>query len=116
MKKLVGAELSQLETNLTVSGPVALISCELVVEGNAPHQGGGRNAILSVSLYSGRMTAGILDRGRISVFAMPYARGAPLIYDHLPAHVRDWVHVAASGFQSRGKPPADFRLLPPAGN
>jgi hypothetical protein len=119
MRDLMGSELGRLEADLDVSGPVALIDCELVVEGNARHLGGLRNAILSFNIHTGHMTVGVLDQGRVTIATtMPpstvldgvvYER----LYDHLPAHVRDWAFVAADGFRSRGRPPPNVVVSSP---
>ncbi|MDP9422113.1 MAG: hypothetical protein M3Q19_04650 [Pseudomonadota bacterium] len=113
MTRLMGQELTHLKKNLSVAGPVALIHCELVVEGNAPHKGGEQNAILSFNLYSGITTVAILDGRRVVLRSTLHRHRAPDNYSHLPAHVRDWIFVAANSFRSRGKPPANVTILPP---
>lgn len=111
MANLMGQASSRLKTNLDVSGTVDLIGCELVVQGNARHQGGTHHAIFSFSIYSGKMTVGMLDGKDLVVRTSP--AGAK-VYDHLPAHVRDWLYIAASGFQSRGEPPVELKWVQPA--
>lgn len=110
MRELMGPALARLETDLDVRGTVALINCELVVEGNAPHQGGARHAIVSFDLHSGTMTIGMLDNGRVTVVSSPTPLRDSSNYSHLPSHVRDWAFVAAEGFRSRGKPPPNVIL------
>jgi hypothetical protein len=110
---LMGNDFTRLRTNLAVSGTVALIDCELVVEGNALHRGGELAAILSLSLYSGIMTVGMLDHGRVLIWSTPHRFREQGNYSHLPAHVRDWVAVAAGGFLSRGSPPDGASMVPP---
>jgi hypothetical protein len=112
MSRLMGAELAHLKRNLLATPPVALIDCELVVEGNAPHQGGNQNAILSFNLYSGIMTVAILDGDRVLVRTTKHRYRDWSNYSHLPAHVRDWIYVAADHFHSRGHPPSNVVLLP----
>lgn len=112
---LMGPALDRLKTSLLVGGPVDLIGCELVVNGNAPHQGGERNAILSFSLSTGRMTAGLMERERIYIVTSPAAPGVTFQYDWLPSHVRDWAVVAAQRFRTRGTPPANVTLRSPLG-
>jgi hypothetical protein len=109
---LMGRKVAHLRTNLSVAGPVALIDCELVVQGNARHGGGEQNAILSLDVYSGIMTVAILDRERILVWSTPHRSRSPGDYSHLPAHVRDWIYVAAGGFRSRGQPPPGVIMSP----
>jgi hypothetical protein len=110
MANLMGQTLPRLKANLDVSGTVDLIGCELVVQGNARHQGGEHNAILSFSVYSGKMTVGMLDGKELVVRTNP---AGTEVYDHLPAHVRDWLFIAASGFRSRGEPPAQLKWVRP---
>jgi hypothetical protein len=62
MLELAGPDLARLKADLAVRRPVALIDCELVVEGNAAHQGGERNGILSFNLLTGQMTIGLLEK------------------------------------------------------
>jgi hypothetical protein len=113
LAQLMGPELTHLKTNLSVAGPVALVGCELVVEGNAPHQGGEQNAIVSFDLYYGIVTAVILDKGRVLVRSTINRARDPNDYSHLPAHVRDWIFVAANGFRSRVEPPANLTFQVP---
>jgi hypothetical protein len=115
MATLMGPVLDTLKDDLMVAGPVGLVDCDLVVEGNAPHQGGERDAILDVNVYSGAMTVGIQDRDRVAVLAMPPSPHAALTYDALPAQVRDWTHIAAARFRSRIAPPPGLTILPPQG-
>ena len=75
------------------------------MEGNAPHQGGVRSAVLSFNLYSGQMTVGMLEEGRVTIVSSRTALRDSSNYSHLPPHVRDWAFVAANGFRSRGEPP-----------
>ncbi len=103
--------MKQLRTNLTVASPIALINCELVVEGNAPHQGGEHNALVSFNLYSGIMTIAMLDHGRVLVRMTRYRYRDPGNYSHLPAHVSDWIYVAANRFRSRSYPPSNVVIL-----
>lgn len=109
MRALMGPAVNRLETDLAVRGSVGLIGCELVVEGNAAHQGGVRGAILSFNVTSGQMTVGMLEQGSVTIIS-PTSTGES-IYTHLPAHVRDWAFVAANAFRSRIKQPANVRIV-----
>ena len=106
MKQVLGTAQKQLKKSLKVHGWVDLIDCQLVVEGNARHGGGVRNAVLSFSLYDGSLSVGLMDHGRVTVFSS-HSSEKSFIYDYLPAYVRDWAYVAANGFRSRGSPPAN---------
>jgi hypothetical protein len=115
MESLMGPYLPRLEADLNVTGTVDLIGCELVVEGNARHSGGHHNAILSFSMYSGIMTIGIMAEDRLFVLVTPNSSRSAGIYDHLPAHVRDWMYVAADRFHSRSRQPPNLTRLDPLG-
>jgi hypothetical protein len=107
LKALLGSAEARFKEDLEVSGPVDLIGCELVLNGNAAHQGGERNAVVSFGLYNGKTTAGIYEKGRVTILTEDRTATTPYHYDHLPAHVRDWVLVASGGFRSRVLPPAN---------
>jgi hypothetical protein len=107
MTDLMGTQVRRLKTNLSAAVPVALINCELVVEGNAPHQGGQQNAMLSFNLYDGIMTVAILEGDRILVRATKHRHRDPSNYSHLPAHVRDWIYVAANHFSLARNAPGE---------
>jgi hypothetical protein len=108
----LGIDLTRLKSSLAVSGVVDLINCELVVEGNAAHRGGEQNAILSLSLYSGIMTVGMLDEGRVRLWSTPHGSREQGNYSHLPVHIRDWAYVAAGRFGSRSAPPPGVSMAP----
>ncbi len=106
---LLGSELPHLRRNLDVRGAVDLRSCELVIAGNAPHAGGEENAILSINLYRGTLAAAILSGGQITI----YRESGD--YASLPIGIKDWVAVAAAGFEYRLKPPPNAVLAPSQG-
>ena len=112
LRDLMGEELARLRTNLSIGAPVALIGCEVVVQGNAPHQGGERGAIMSFDLYHGVMTIAMLDGDHINIRATRHGTRDPADYSHLPAHVQDWVYVASNGFRSRGSLPTSAVMHP----
>jgi len=113
MVKLAGPDLARLDADLEVPGRVALIDCELVVRGNAAHQGGEHDAILSFNLFNGRMTIGLQERDQVTVLtsSTEEATVAATVYDHLPTHVRDWALVSAHDFRSRGQPPPNVTVV-----
>lgn len=106
IQAVLGKSATQLLRNLEVSGSVGLIDCELTVEGNARHEGGEQNAILSFNIYNGATTAGILSGGKVTIFTSISSASDPAKYSYLPAHVRDWAFIATRGFNSRENPPA----------
>ncbi|WP_176473106.1 hypothetical protein [Sphingomonas lenta] len=111
LAELMGPELGHLEDSLAVAGPIGLSNCELVVEGNSAHKGGEQNAILSFSLYYGVITVGTRERGQLSIWSTRHKSRKRGNYSHLPAHVRDWLYVAAGGFRSRLKLPANTTMM-----
>jgi len=97
--------LKHLRKNLNVSGPVDLVSCHLVVTGNAVSGGGNEDAIIDIDLFSGAVVAGLHASIRTDVYA------ADPDYRHLPIAVRDWLAVVADRFLNRVHPPLRMRLL-----
>lgn len=68
IQAVLGKSATQLLRNLKVNRSVGLIDCELTVEGNAWHEGGEQNAILSFKIYNGATTPGILNGGKVTIF------------------------------------------------
>lgn len=61
----VGAkQFETLKKNLSVSGPIAFDGMRLVMHGNAPHSGMSDCAVLTVSLYDGKIAFGIFEDGK----------------------------------------------------
>ncbi len=113
LRRLPDNVREHLQRNLDVRGPVDLVSCHLVLEGNAEHQGGLENAILDVNLYSGAVTVGLLSAGRITIY-LDADRTAGSSYDAaVPRAVRTWAAVAASGFRLVEQAPAGARVVRP---
>lgn len=114
LQKQLGPEVAHLKRNLAVAGPVDLISCDLVLSGNAEHRGGEENAIVDIDLYSGAVAAAILSQGKIAIYAdtgktlpgMEYAEAVPLA-------IKDWLAVVYTKFYFLSQPPPNARLLPP---
>lgn len=116
LKRLLGSELAHLKRNLGVTGPVDLISCDLVVSGNAPHQGGEENAIVDISVYSGSVAAAILSRGKIAIYADTGKTAAGMEYEEaVPLAIKDWLAVVYTKDYFRFHSPANAKLLPPQG-
>ncbi|MGA7966689.1 MAG: hypothetical protein WCB49_12550 [Gammaproteobacteria bacterium] len=116
LKRLLGSELAHLQRNLGVSGPVDLIACDLVISGNAPHQGGEENAIIDISVYSGAVAAAILSQGKIAIY-FNHGKSSPG-HDYgeaVPLAIKDWLAVIYTKFYFRFNPPAKAQLLPPQG-
>lgn len=108
--RLPAKERAHLERNLDVRGPVDLISCHLVLSGNAIHQGRVEDAILDVSLYSGWITAAIHSGGHVHIYLDhdPAFGGG---YDvAVPQAVRNWASTFAVDIAISEPPPA-----PPGG-
>lgn len=113
LHRLLGPELARLRRNLAVAGPVDLVSCNLVVAGNAEHAGGDENAIVAVNVASGGVAAAILSRGRISIYADTAGFPAGMEYAAVPLAVKDWLAVVYTKFYFRSHPPVAARLVPP---
>ena len=109
LRRLMGAELEHLRANVSVRGPVDLISCDLVISGNAPHQGGSEEAIVAVNVSTGRVAAAIHSAGRIVV----YADGDS--YWDVPLAIKDWMAVVSTGNRYRSSLPPNARQVGPQG-
>lgn len=94
--KMMGKDYEHLNTNLMVTGPVDLISGSIVIEGNAPHQGGEEMAILDINLYTGIIRTAIYSHNKIIIFS-DQEKYSKFIdknkYEHLPISILDWIAV-----------------------
>lgn len=112
LRRLPAPVRRHLMRNLAVAGTIDLVSCDLVIAGNAEHMGGAENAIVDVNLYSGTLSAAILGRGHIDIYADIAGMPAGMEYDVVPLSIKDWVGVAAEGFRTRMQPARDARVVP----
>lgn len=104
--RLPAAVRAHLQRNLDVRGPVDLISCHLVLAGNAVHRGRDEDAILDVALFSGAVTVAIHSGGHVSIYLDhdPATGGG---YDTaVPQAVRNWAAAFAVGISVSEAPPA----------
>ena len=112
LRRLPSPARRHLLRNLAVTGSIDLVSCDLVIAGNAEHMGGAENAIVDINLYSGTLSAAILSRGRIDIYVdlagMPARRG----YDMVPLSIKDWSGLAAEAFRVRMRPGRSTRVVP----
>ena len=93
---MMGKDYEHLNTNLMVTGPVDLISGSIVIEGNAPHQGGDEMAILDINLYTGIIRTAIYSRNKIIIYSdqEEYSNFIDKNkYEHLPISILDWIAV-----------------------
>jgi hypothetical protein len=105
LSSLLGAQRDHLLANLSVRGAADLVSCNLVIEGNADHRGGEENAIVAISLGSGTVAAAMLSDGRVKIYAVGDD------YFSVPIPIKDWLAVAAAQFGYRFDPPANVDLV-----
>jgi hypothetical protein len=105
LTKMLGSERAHLLENLNVGGVIDLISCNLVIDGNAAHRGGEENAVLVLKLFDGTITAGMLTEGRIRIFTGSES------YANVPLPLKDWIAVVNSEFRFRFDPPANADLI-----
>lgn len=113
LQRLPDEVRAHLHRNLDVQGTVDLVSCHLVIEGNAAHEGGLENAILDVNLYSGAVTAGLLSGGRITIYLDSDPTAGTRYDASVPPAVRTWAALAASGFHPLAQPPPQARIVRP---
>lgn len=107
LRSLVGREGEHLRSNIGVRGPVNLISCDLVISGNAPRMGGSEDGIVAVNVRTGAVTAAIHSEGRITV----YADGDS--YWAVPLAIKDWLAVVSTGNRYRFALPPNARQVGP---
>ncbi|WLB24066.1 hypothetical protein [Bradyrhizobium japonicum] len=54
---------------MSVMSSISLIGPDLVLKGNADHQGGEKEATVWISIYDGSVRGALLDGGAVTVFA-----------------------------------------------
>lgn len=104
LKHHLGNELAHLERNVSVHGPIGIISGILYIAGNAPHQGGEEHGFLGIKLHDGSVYAALYTKGRIEVF------GKAKKYAHLPDGVRHWILMTWAYSNLNGKMPPNVEL------
>ena len=106
--KMMGVEYDHLVSNLSVGGPVDLISGDIVISGNAPHQGGEEMAILDINLYTGIIRAAIYSNNKIIVYSDKQKYDEFIDknkYDQLPVSILEWISLVNNqSRQSAGRP------------
>ena len=90
LQKLLGKEKSHLLENLSVRGPIDMISGELVISGIAPHQGGSEEGIVSINIYSGEITAVIYSNKKFKIYTHQNK------YDYLPRSIQNFLILSTS--------------------
>ncbi|MFZ2323845.1 MAG: hypothetical protein WAV89_09120 [Ignavibacteriaceae bacterium] len=110
LKKILGKEYQHFIGNLDVIGAVDLISGGIVLEGNAPHNGGEEMAKLDINLYSGIVTAAILSKGKIDIYTdrKNYKKQDENNYMNLPISIKDWIAVISTQLKYRFDKPANL--------
>ncbi|MCK1397411.1 hypothetical protein IVB45_08000 [Bradyrhizobium sp. 4] len=86
LKELAGEEqVKKLRAYMSGMSPIGLIGADLVLTGDAEHQGGVKEATVWISIHDGSVRAALLDAGTVTVFA----RDAK--YEYLPEEFRNIV-------------------------
>ena len=109
LSRLSPSVRQHLARNLSVRGPVDLVSCHLVLHGNAPHEGNAEDAILDIDLYSGEVTIALLSDGQITIY-LDKDPATFTGYGEVPAAVRRWVALAAMGGDRLSHLPSKARI------
>jgi hypothetical protein len=104
LERLLGEELPHLMRNLDVRGAVDVLSGELVVDGNAPHQGTEEEAVVCVNIYGLEVNAAILSEGAITVYSRQKG------YENLPRCIKDWITQANSEHRDRFYQPQNVHM------
>lgn len=108
LKKVLGNELDHLKRNLSVRGPINFIDGELVIQGNAPHLGSVEDAILSINLYNGKISAAIHSNETITVYTEEND------YRYIPISIKDYLAVLKTNMKFRFEPPEELKIVQPA--
>ena len=113
LKRLPESVEAHLHRNLGVQGYVDLVSCHLVLKGNAEHQGGIEDAIVDVNLYSGAVTAGLYSADHTTIYLDADPTAASSYDGSVPLAVRSWASNAASGFRLLEQLPSNAEIVKP---
>lgn len=113
LKRLPESVQAHLHRNLGVQGYVDLISCHLVLKGNAEHQGDIENAILDVNLYSGAVTVGLYSAGHTTIYLDTDPTAGSGYDGSVPPAVRTWASIVASGFRLIEQLPSNAQIVRP---
>jgi hypothetical protein len=85
LARILGPQLTHLESNVGVHGPLGVDGGGLTLSGNAEHLGGEEEGLVFVDLSSGGVYACLLTNGRFEVY------GKQPKFDYLPDAVRHWI-------------------------
>jgi hypothetical protein len=107
LRQVAGDRVEQIERNLSVTGPVDLISGWLTVIGNAPHGGTEHEAVVCVRPEPLVVHAAVLELGAIYVFA----GSEP--YMNVALCVKDWITQVRSQHVDRLRQPAGVTMMRP---
>lgn len=91
LRTLAGDAADTLVRNMSVRPPVEFVEGNLVLRGNAPHQGGSEEAMVLVKIYDGTVRAALLHDGRMRLFA----DDAEFVY--VPRVLRDFLRPRDNG-------------------
>jgi len=105
LNKLLGNELEHLKRNLSVRGPIDFIDGELVITGNAPHLGTIEDAILSINIYNGKISAAIHSNETITVYTEENN------YQYIPISIKDYLAVWKTNMKFRFEPPEELKIV-----
>lgn len=103
--RLLGDAAPVLRANLGVHAAIDLIAGNLVLQGNAPHQGYEEEAMLWLRVYDGAVMAALLHAGTFYLYA------APGEWEYLPRELRAFYFPRIIGQAQR--PPAGLVWVEP---
>ena len=103
---IMGPQLTHLESNLDVHGPLGVDGGGLTLRGNAEHRGGEEEGFVFVDLNSGEVYACLLTNGRFEVY------GKQLKFDYLPDGVRHWIFLTWASVNLKGTQPPNVVMHP----
>ncbi|MCM8738923.1 hypothetical protein M5E06_33100 [Azospirillum sp. A1-3] len=92
------ANMPQIERDLDVRGEIEYREGCLVLEGNAPHQGGEEGVSIWIKVYDGSVRVGQIHKRKSIIYAKDSQ------YNYIPSGLRDYVKNPT--FNMESKPPS----------
>jgi hypothetical protein len=106
LARILGPQLTHLESNVGVHSPLGVDGGGLTPRGNAEHRGGEEEALVFVDLNNGEVYACLLTHGRFEVY------GKQPKFDYLPDGVRHWVVLTGAWVNLKGTQPPNVVMHP----
>jgi hypothetical protein len=102
IEDLARDQIVDLYRNLSTSGPIDMISGDLVFSGNAPHKGGEEMGIIVIELYNGNIHAAIYSNSTTYIFSDKKK------FKYLPVALKKWIYLVNSDYYKNKKAPPNI--------